>query len=181
MEWTIKLNEKEKYQLSGAVLVSNTSGSFIDFVQYIDDLDNNNPNPSISRSVPSTNSGIGLRYAYGLSAMFGLTLSGDIRYGEALIRGNAGFTHRLGMVVDMDLYPKTKIPIGMALSVLNTSIPENVFNETKSSNSGSLKIAFTGSPDFSLGVNINYQVFPVSYTEDKLNVIGAIINTRYYF
>jgi len=181
LEWTIKLIEKEKYQLSGAVLVSNASGSFIDFVGYIEDINNNNPNPSISGTVPSTNSGVGLRYAYGFSSMFGLTLSGDIRYGEALIRGNAGFTHRFGMVADMDLYPKTEVPIGMALSFVNTSIPESVLNETKSSTLGSLKIAYTGSPDFSLGLDINYQIFPVSYTEDKLKVIGAMINTRYYF
>ncbi len=181
LQWVLRIIEKEKYMLSGSFNVSNVSGSFISISGYIKDIINDVPNPSISKSITAINTGTGLRFAYGFNDLIGLTLMGDIRYGEALSRGNAGVTYKLGGTFDINLADKTDVPIGFAASFLNSTTPENVFNEIHSSSIFSFKTVYAGSRDFSLGMEMTYVRIPLTAIDTKANVIGFLITTRYYF
>ncbi len=181
LQWILRIIEKEKYMLSGSFHVSNLSGSLISISGYILDIINDNPNPSISKSITAINTGTGLRFAYGFNDLFGLILVGDIRYGEALSRVDAGFTYKIGGTFDVNLADKTTVPMGFALSFLNSTAPENVFNELKSTSIFNFKIAYTGSPDFILGLETSYLQVPLTVIDAKANVVGFLITTRYYF
>lgn len=181
MNWVIKLMQNERQMLSGTVSVSNYSGTFISIAGFVEDIINNNPNPSLSKSIPVVNSGIGLRYAYGINDLFGFHFTGNLSYGEGFSRSDAGFSYKIGGSLEMNIAERSKAPLGFVLWFLRSTQPENVYNETDPTQLFGMKIAYTGTSDFSIGIEFTYVILPVSVIDEKLGLFGGLITTRYYF
>ena len=181
MQWVIKLMRDKKRMLSGTVTVSNYNGTFINIAGFVDDIINNRPNPSISESIPVVNSGIGLRYAYGINDLFGFHLSGDISYGEGFSRSDPGFSYKVGGSFEMNIAERSKAPLGFAVWYLISTHPENVYIEKRATQLFGTKVAYMGTSDFVLGIEFTYVNLPVSAIEKRIGLFGALLTTRYYF
>ncbi len=181
MQWVLKLIRNDKQMLSGTVTVSNYNGTFINIAGFVADMLNNRPNPSISQSIPVVNSGLGLRYAYGINDLFGFHLTGDVSYGEGFSRSDPGFSYKIGGSFEMNIAERSKAPLGFVLWFLRSTHPENVYVENKATQLIGAKISYMGTSDFSLGLELTHVGLPVEAIDKRVGLFGVLLTTRYYF
>ena len=169
-----------KHQLSGTVSVNNYQGTLINVGQFVRDIINNVPDPSLTRNVPALSVGGGVNYAYAINKVMGLALMGGAYYGESLSRGEESFKFRIGGTLDFNWATKD-VPIGIAVSYMLRSTADYVYLDKKLARNIGVMIAYTGTPDFVLGVEVLSSKVPTISLPDKVTVVGALLNMKYYF
>ena len=100
--WKIRIIEREKYMLSGNFGVSNYTGTYMSISQFVDDVINEEPNPSIVSNVPALNGNFGFQFAYGVSSLFGLKLNYTNSLGESLDRESIAYLFSFGASGDFN-------------------------------------------------------------------------------
>lgn len=179
--WLFELAKGKKYMLSGTAQVNNHNGIFINVGDFISDIISDSVVTSISKNVPSLNGTIGLRYAYGFNDMFGFQLDFETGFGESFERGSTTSLTKIGGMVDMNLASRTKVPIGIVLAYNISTLPDFVYVKDRAATIAGLKIAYTGAPNFNLGLEISSMKVPIPNVSEKVRSTGVIITTRYYF
>ena len=179
--WTVKILEKEKYLLSGNITVNNYGTNYIDIRGFVEDIINDSTVTSISKSVPILNGGLGVQFAYGISELFGFQAHASAQYGDSFERGSTDFIYHFGGFFDVNLATKTEVPLGFSLGFTASSLPDIVQVKGKSATNSILKIAYTGSNHYDLGLELLRLSVPIPDVEDKVNSLGAFITTKYYF
>lgn len=181
MGWLVHLAEGKRGKLSGSLQVNNFSANFINVGDFIRDIVNDKPNPSISKNVPILNGGIGLRYAHGFNKLFGFQGFGGIASGESYERGSSAFTYTLGGLFDLNLATKTKTPMGFALFYNITAQPDLVQAKNNFATNSGLKISYSGAPHFNFGLELSRILVPIPNVEEKVNSSSVIISSKYFF
>lgn len=179
--WLINIVQSEKFNLSGTVSLSNLKGSFINITQYIEELINDQPYPTLTKVVPSMIAGAGLRSAYAFNPSYGLQMNLDYGYGESFVRGHSRSFFMFGILGDLDFYPKRNVPLGLGLGYTLSSSPDIVMNEDGSSSLFIGRIAYTGSEDFELGLQLTYYNLELSRVESRSYITKAMLSFRFYF
>jgi len=179
--WLINIMQTEKFNLSGTVSLANLSGSFINISQYIEEIVDDEPYPTLTKTVPSLIAGVGLRSAYAFNPAFGLQANLDYGYGESFERDLTRSFFKLGLMGDVDFNPKRNVPLGLGLGYTLSSAPEVVMNEGGSSNLFLGRIGYTGSDDFELGLQITYYDLNLTRVEGKSFVTKAMLSFKFYF
>jgi len=179
--WIINLLETEKSFLSGTVDLYSYTGLFINVSKFVEDIVNGVPNPSLTDNVPALSAGIGLRYAYAFSSIFGMKLNGVLSYGESFDRNVTSFRYNLGFAFDANFNEKHNVPIGLGLSYNLLSNPDIIYFSDSFASAGMLKIAYTGSSDFSLGVEASILSLPQEDMEKRPIVQLVAFSLIYFF
>jgi hypothetical protein len=179
--WLIKIYEGKKVYLSGSLGIRNITGSFINVRDYFAELINNNPDPSVSKVIPSMSVTGGLSFAYAISPTFGMQVSAGYAYGESLIRGETNGFYNGGIVFDADFNPAKRVPVGITLGLNISSAPEVVLNYQGPTNIGIAGLNYTGSDDFELGLQYHIsQIISEKFSNDA-SLSTAMIVFKYYF
>ncbi len=181
LSWNLKLSEGEKHMLSGAFLVKNFTGNFVSISGFVQDVLDGKPNPSITQTIPSMTAGVGLRYAYGFNDLWGINLSADVLYGEGFSREENGVLYNIGGALDLNLNERTSVPIGFLFEYSASKLPDLVYREDRTAHYLAGKIAYTGSSDYSLGLEVSYLSLPLNKIDDKIQTIGFALTTKYFF
>ncbi len=181
MGWLIHLAEGKKDKLSANLQISNYSANFINVGGFIDDVLNDNANPSISRNVPILNGSAGLRYAHAFNELFGFQGFADIGYGESYERGKSSAIYNIGGLFDLNLATKTKTPLGFALLYNISARPDLVQVPDKFASNAGLKISYSGAPHFDVGVELSSLSVPVPNVDKKVKSTSIIFATKYFF
>lgn len=121
--WLVRVMNTQKFNMAASVQLSRIDGSFINVPEFIEEVIDNEPYPSVRKNVPSLTAGVGLRGAYAFSPSFGLQFNGDYFYGESFQRGNTRGYIALGVLGDVDFNPKREVPIGLSLGYMLSSSP----------------------------------------------------------
>ena len=179
--WHIKLLEGRKYALSTIFELQNHQGNFINVLEYLKDIINNNPNPSINENIPVLAFATGLRFAYGLSDLIGFRVSTNLAYGQSYKRGENGFSFNAGGGIDLDFYPRYSLPIGVVLYYTISSMPDFVYVENEQAQMIRAKIAYTRSKEFSFGLEYSYMKVPLLNQQENTSLQSAAITIRFYF
>ena len=179
--WLFKLAKGKKYMLSGTAQINNYNGTFISIGDFIESIVKDSTVTSISKKVPSLNATIGLRYAYGFNDMCGIQFDMETGFGESFERGTTSFVYNFGGLLDVNLANRTKIPLGIVLSYQISSLPDYVYGEERSASIAGLKIAYTGAPNFNLGLEVTSSNLPVRNVDEKVRSTGILITTKYFF
>ena len=178
--WNLKLVENNRFLLTGLIELRNEQANIISISNFIDDVINGSSNPSISDEVSALTGGGGIIAGYGLSSLIGFTGRFSVNYGESFSRGNSRVLFSSGLGVDVNLYNKTNVPLGLSMNFLISSVP-NFLVENEFSSVGALKIAYTGTKDFQFGIESVIGRIPLPDVEKKSRLSGATIFTTYYF
>jgi hypothetical protein len=181
LSWNLRISDGEKHMLSGAFLVKNFSGSFISISGFLKDVVNGVPNPSITQVIPSMTAGVGLRYAYGFNDLWGINLSTDVLYGEGFARQENSFLYGIGGALDLNLYERTSVPIGFLFEYSASKLPDVVYRDDRTAHYLAGKIAFTGSDNYSLGLEISYLTLPLNTVDSKIQTMGATLTSKFFF
>ena len=179
--WLVRIVERDKFYLSGSIGLNNLRGRFINVTDYLKEIIDNDPFPSLTKSVPAMQVGIGLRGAYAFNSMFGLQFEANYSYGEAFQRNESNGYYAIGIVGDVDFKPKQNVPIGLALGYSRTTAPEIVMSEEGLSNLLFAKIGYTGSDDFDLGLQFTYYNIDVASLKDDPYISKVVLALKFYF
>src|SRR5574341_439030 len=124
--WLFRLWRNDRMLLSGTMNVMNNSFTTINLAQYIEGiieaggltLDN-----KLVNATPSVRGGGGLRWAYGVSQLVGLTFSVECSYGESMtLRAGNQWYLDLGGAASLDLYAKHGVPLGFVIGFRQASV-----------------------------------------------------------
>lgn len=129
--------------------------------------------------VKSWTSLLTLDYAYAFSPTWALRANGQVGlYEVPFTRGVSKPTHRIGLLVEMDLKPKLKIPLGLTLG-RTQGLPSD---DPNTGVSGTLfGVWYTGRDHFVVGVETGYMKLPVFESEEKIDGRFGVFLVRYYF
>lgn len=179
--WLVRVMNTPKFNMSASVQLSRVDGSFINVPEFIEEVINNEPYPSVIKNVPSLTAGVGLRGAYAFNPSFGLQFNGDYFYGESFQRGNSTGYFALGVIGDVDFNPKREVPIGLSLGYVLSSSPLVVMENGGTSSLFLGRIRYSGSDEFELGLQLTYYGSYLNSIDDKAYVTKAMLTFKFYF
>ena len=179
--WLIRITQTDRLNLSGAITISSITGNFINVRGYFEELINNEPYPTITKTVPSMIASLGLKGAYAFNPSYGLQFNLAYGYGESLERGNSQGYFAMGVLGDLDFNPRRQVPIGLGLGYTLSSAPVIMMHDGGAASLFLGKIAYTGSDDFELGLQFTYYKITLSSIDDKPFVKKAMLNFKFYF
>ncbi len=178
--WLVRLFRSEKTQLTGTLEISNNNFTGINIARFVEDIINDRP-ASLVRTTPTMRGEGGLRFAWGVSPLFGLTALAASGYGESIDRAEEDKFHFTGgATADFDLSAVSAVPIGVLLAGRFSSLQsdDDVADETYG---GLLRIAYNGRSDFIIAVDIGFDRADSRALEQTLNLGSVGFNLRYYF
>ncbi len=179
--WRIRMVRTKRLILTTEVFVKNLSGNFINIKQFISDVIDGDPYASIIKSTPAMAGGINFEGAYAINETWGLQATTEWAYGESFIRGKESFTSKTSFLGEADFYPKHKLPLGIGLGYMLSSAPEISMEGGDYLNMGLLKLAYTGSTDFDLGVEyLTYKMKLSNRIKNPL-VTQLMLSLKFYF
>lgn len=179
--WLISLHQSKKFNLSTNINVQNLSGNFINVVGYIEELIDNNPDPSVIKTVPAMSLEAGLLGAWGISPTFGLQFQTKLGYGESFERGKTQMYYTCGFAFDADLMHKYQVPVGFLAGYSLSNSPKALMNNTGNSSMANLKIAYTGSEDFELGVQYSLRTLRINSIDNNTIFHNGLLVLKFYF
>jgi hypothetical protein len=182
--WLIKLHRSERTMLSASLDLSNSSNTLINVQNFIEDIIDPIPGQpaSLTHNVPAVWGGGGLRFAWGISSLFGGTIDGRLGYGESIARDEGSdWRYDIGLALDADLRVKTSVPIGLVLGYSMRSLSADGINTADTMHEALLRIAYNGRDDFLISLDISWGIVPTLGVDDSVDFISSGINLRYYF
>ncbi len=180
--WLFRLYHNDKFLLSGTLFLQNMSGSFFDIVGYINDLLDSVPNPQATKNIPVMNGGLGLKGAWAPNQTFGLLFETNFLYGESFARGVKDFFMGLTVSGDVDFNPRYKVPVGINFGYTYSSEPKNTLLEFDNTNILHLRIAYTGSCDYNVGLQFSFFKYELANIEKRRPwVTNTSLGFRLYF
>jgi len=179
--WLIRVMNREKFILSANFHVANVTGNFINVTEFIEEIINDEPYPSVIKKVPAMNAAIGLRGAYAFNATYGIQFIADFAYGESFERGRSQGYGSGGIMGEMDFNPKYRVPIGLALGYIITSSPEMLMSDSGVSNFFIGKIGYSGSGDFELGLQFSYYDVNLRSIDAQTYVSQVLLILNFFF
>lgn len=183
--WLFKLWRNDRMLLSGTVNLMNNSFTTINLAQYIENIiaaGGLSPENKLVNATPSVRGGGGLRWAYGVSQLVGLTFAVEGSYGESMtLRAGNQWYLDLGGGVSLDLYAKHDIPLGFVIGFRQASVAELGGDLDDQARNGIFRIAYTGRKDFNVGLESYFQSARPNNLEKPVRSMGTVMTMRYYF
>lgn len=177
----IRLMERKKLNLSTSINVQNLTGSFINVKEYLEEIIDDNPYPSVIKKVPAMSVEAAILGAYAFNPTYGLQFHAELGYGESFERGDTQTYLSAGFTMEANLKPKTEVPIGFGLGYSISSAPEIVMNNDGYSNLINGKIAYTGSKEYELGLQYTYYNIHINSVDDDTYINNILLILKFYF
>lgn len=179
--WLFRLYENEKHLLSTGISVKDGDATVIDVLGWAEGVAEGE-DVELVRKSPTLGTVGDLRYIYAANDFTALQFLGQLAYSEAVERyaGNE-FYFGLGGLVSLDLNKRTGHPVGLALGYKYSTVPEGGDDIVDNTQSALLGISYTGRPDFSIGLDLEFQRVPIKGIEEPTQFFTAVISMRYFF
>jgi len=176
----IRLLQREKVTLSLSYEVQSFEGNFVDIKGFVEDIVDGRK-PRLVRKIPAMTTGGGLHFAWGISPTLGLRSEASYSYGETFTRGPSSSRYKLSSYLDADLNAAVRVPIGFVFGYEITNEPEIVYVDDRTANSMLFKIAYTGRPDFDIGMELSNLRLPLENLDKRPSLKSISIVMSYYF
>ena len=183
--WLFRLHQSDRLLLSGSLGIRNSAMTDVYLQRFIDGIIENGgitPGNKLVQTTPTLRGGAGLQGAYAISELVGLTFIGDLGYGESADRTSPDeWTYALAAAVDFNLFRHDGTPVGFVIGIQTRSHPVGQFESLGTSQTFFGRIGYTGSREFSLGLDLGYELTPVRGIEERQGYLSVLVDTRLYF
>jgi hypothetical protein len=173
--WKIRLFQDKKNYLSTIVGISTYDASLLNISKFVHDIINGKPNAAITDDINVLRGFMGLQYAHAFGSLVGMNLMGQFTYGDLFETGKSGGQVTASAALDLNLYPKTRIPIGLSLAYAWAQIPDYTTAQYTSTMLVNAKLAYSGSDSFIISVDASS--FESTYVLGRI-ADGSNIKTR---
>ncbi len=185
--WMFRLHQSDKNILSATANLWSSSGTIVNLYEYISGIIDEGgltPENQLVRTRPFLRGGGGLRYAWAASDLIGVTVLGELAYGESVDRRESNkLYYNIDAAADMD-FQKTRlnIPVGLALGIGMDSFPSGGDNTISGGTIKSFaRIAYTGRDDFLLSLDMIWTRLHLKYFEESIDGAFMTVNMKYFF
>ncbi len=179
--WLVRLYENDRHLLSTGIAVRSGSTTLVDILGWANGVIDDENVPLVKKS-PTLGTVWDLRYVYAANDYTALQGMGQLAYSEAIDRaiGNKWY-YGFGGLVSFDLTGKARTPIGLALGYKYTTVPAGGDEIADAIHSFLIGLSYVGRPDFSIGVDLEFQRVPIQGIEDPAKFFTAMIAMDYFF
>ena len=183
----IRLSSNKKHLLSTRVGISAYDASIINISKFINDIINNKSGADITQEINVLQGFVGLHYAYAFGSLVGINLMGQYTYGDLFQYGKSGGFGSGSVALDINLYPKTRIPIGLSMAYAYAIMPDYSAAQFNNTSLVNAKLAYTGSDSFIISLDASSFTTPYllgRIPEDskaETRVVNLEINVLIYF
>ena len=178
--WLFKLASRERFMLSANVDVTNGDVSVLNIRNLIEDVVDSLP-PRLVQNIPVLRAYGGLRFAYGVSPLLGVTANLSAGYGESLDRqAQNQASVQGGISTDFDLRPGTGVPLGFLLGYKFETYLGAARKSFAENSRGEFRIEYTARPDLGIGIAFNAERVQID-SEDRYYFYTVRIDLRYFF
>lgn len=180
----VRILNKDKFILSGAFSVRHNKLVGVDIIGFAKSIIDTGiiDESKLLLRIPSWRIKGGLRFAYAINDLLGFIVSTDLGRGDNLEgKDQSDTVFDIGGLVSLDLNTRTKLPIGLLLGYGHTSYPESSGDIVENAGVASFRIAYTGSREFSLGLEFAFASAPLKGFDESLSYAATYINLQYYF
>lgn len=179
--WLIRLYENDRHLLSTGISVRSGSVTLVDILGWANGVIEDE-NVSLVRKSPTLGTLWDLRYVYAANDFTALQALGQLAYSETVERslGNEWY-YGFGGLVSFDLTEKARTPIGLALGYRYTTVPEGGDDIADNVHAFLVGLSYVGRPDFSIGIDLEFQRVPIKGIEDPAKFFTAMIAMDYFF
>jgi hypothetical protein len=183
--WLFRLHQSDGYLLSGSLSVTNSDMTDVYLQRFVDGIIENGriiPGNRLVQTTPTLRGKAGLHGAYAVSDLVGLSVVGDLGYGESADRSSPDdWSYSIAAAADFNLHSQNGPPVGFVIGVQTRSNPMGTIGGHGTALTFFGRIGYTGSQEFSLGLDLGYELMPVRGLEERAGFISALIDTRLYF
>ena len=180
--WLARLHESGKTSLCASLAVSNQYITIVDVKQFTEDVANGVRDPRLIDTVPTVRSDAGLRFAWAISRLFGVTAITEGSYGDAPRRRDAdSWEYTFGASVDFDARPAWSIPLGAALAYRQTSLPAWSTEGNGNSSETVLRLAYNARSDLLVALDFHGVFSRDNARTAPIWAGGASFSMRCYF
>lgn len=176
-----KIKKTEKTAFSGYVKLTNTQSSIVDIQGYVNDVIAGKPYASVTKDVPALNGGGGLILSHAFSPSFGFNFDGQLVYGETLKRENPEFQYYVGTNVSFNFDHLLKVPLSLIVGGYANTLTNAFSTQGNLTSTFSVKLAYTGSESFSIGLETYQGQTPIEDTNQRVQLNGFSFVSRFYF
>lgn len=182
-----KILHTKKSMLSTEFRMKNYSISFINVFRYLKDLIEQNTTADLTQNAHILAGQIGASYAYAHNSLWGVYGSAKYFFGDSIIQGESVNQLNLGLSFDLNLYARTKIPLGINIGASSSTVPEFTLAKKSSSTIYSIQVAYVGRKDLQIGINASWfdsplEVEGIPVTQGlETNVRNLSMIMRYFF
>lgn len=167
--------------MSADLKLTSSDFTFISVTDFIKDIVEQQ-SARLVRNRPSVRGGGGLRFAWGVSPLIGLTAAAETGYGESVERDTEDeWFFEIGTTLDFDLAAVSPLSLGVVLGYKHDSFPEDVDDVTDDTDKGLLRVAYTGKSDFIVALDVSVERFESKQLQRTVNFRSLGISLRYYF
>jgi hypothetical protein len=176
-----KLLHNKRDALSGYIKMINTQATIIDVKRYVWELINNQKYARVKRDVPALGFGGGLAYTHVFSPLIGVNLDGRLVYGETLVRGQSEWLYFFGANLDLDFKNSFNVPISLVLGGYANTLLNAFSLEGQLTSTFTARVLYTGSRDFTFGIEFYNGQTPIENTSKRVKVEGFSFTSQFYF
>ena len=180
--WIIKAVQTERFYLSSTFELNNGDYSIISIHQLVEEIVNENSEPSLFSSNNILNGTVGVRAAYGFTRFIGLECLANFGYGETIQKSldNTWF-YILGLNVDMNFTNIFQVPMSISIGYMHSSYPKGNNDILYENNVGVAQISYIGRSDIVLSLDI-YSSREIYSTDGSTLWLNSLTFTmRYLF
>jgi hypothetical protein len=183
--WLFRVAESEQFSMSGSLGVKNSSTTDVFLQRFIEGIIENGevlPGNKLVAATPTLRGTAGFHSAWTLSRLTGLTVEGNLDYGESMNRNEGDkWYYGISAAFDFNLFTESGVPVGFVVGGTIASAPDLEGIDSRSAQSIFGRIAYTGAEQFALGLDLAYRYFPIRGLEEKQNFLSAVIDIRLFF
>ncbi len=179
--WLFRLYENDRHYLSTGISVRNGNATLVDILSWANGIIKDEEVGLIRKS-PTLGTVGEIHYAYAANDFTALQFAGQLSYSETVERfaGNEWY-YGFGGLVSLDLAKRTGTPVGLALGYKHSTIPEGGDEIAEGAHSVLVGLSYMGRPDFSIGLDLEFQRVPLKGLDDPVKFFTATIASQYYF
>lgn len=183
--WLFRLHKSDRFLFSGSLGVRNSALTDVYLQRFIEGIIENGGikrENNLVQTTPSLRGEAGLHGAYAISVLTGLTFGAELDYGESADRNVSGeWSYSFTAAVDFNLLRTNETPVGFVIGARTRSNSFGQVTDQGTSQTFFGRIGYTGSREFSLGLDLGYELTPIRGLEKKQGFISALVDTRLYF
>jgi hypothetical protein len=182
--WLLRLMQSDDMTLSGTVQVTNASYTAVDLAGFVKGIvdDGLTRDDKLVRDETLMIANTGLSYAWAINRTIGLTAMGTTGYGESPdpVEGSKWYFD-VGAAVDFDLRREIPAPLGAAVGIRSSSVPESDLSLGSGATTANVRVDYIGRPDLNIGLEIASQWQDFRDSDRTLRYTMAALDFRYYF
>lgn len=178
--WLMRIHQSEKVIVSGSVGLGSSSATFINLLEWADDI-LAGQDASLARNENSLKGIGGLHAAWGISRRFGLLGALEFKYGEAFDgKGTNNWDTDVRLGLSYDIEQDLSVPLGLSLVGGLLQINEGTFSGSDIW-FWSGRLALQTREDFSIGLDLSRYYLESQTYGNEQQVSQFSIDMRYYY